>query len=287
MKPLLAMILILGFEAPSQAPPVPELIAARVKVLPTVDGKGDDAAWKSAAELVVKVDELNNLKEPKRKLTLKAVHDGESIAFLMSWEDATKSDTHESYVWNAEKKAYEIDSADLEDSATIAFEHVGVFNPNMLAGVESQWDVWQWKAARTDPKGYSEDKVHIYSKKKPEGVTSNKTEDDDQKPLWIARVGDKGNPPFRQLDAPKEFKGARASRWEAQEPSESAADVRAKGSWASGRWTVEFMRKLNTGHEDDTPFDPQKAYSFAIATHDKTDGGEHVVSTTLRLVFGK
>ena len=63
-----------------------------------------------------------------------------------------------------------------------------------------------------------------------------------------------------------------------QKPAGSAADVEAKGEWANGKWTVEFKRKLNTGHKDDTAFVAGKACSFAVATFDKSEKGDHDVS---------
>lgn len=68
------------------------------------------------------------------------------------------------------------------------------------------------------------------------------------------------------------------------EPSGGVADVRAKGKWEHGRWTVEFMRKLSTGQPDDTVFRPAKAYAMAVAVQNQTgDMGE--ASSVIRLGF--
>lgn len=50
----------------------------------------------------------------------------------------------------------------------------------------------------------------------------------------------------------------------------SAADVRAKGVWRDGRWTLELERKLSTGHPDDAAFAPGRAIKMAAATFDRT-----------------
>ena len=68
-----------------------------------------------------------------------------------------------------------------------------------------------------------------------------------------------------------------------QKPTGSAADVEAKGEWADGKWTVEFKRKLNTGHKDDTAFVAGKSLSFAVATYDKNEKGDHDVSKPILL----
>lgn len=271
-------------EVPQQGGAAQELKAVKVKTLPAVDGKADDEAWKSAREFVVKIDVPSNLDDPKKKVTLKAVHDGESIAFLLVWEDAKANVSHEPYVWNKDKKEYELpEKNDVEDGAILAFQHTGEFNPNMLAGIESKWDVWQWKAALTNSKGYAQDKVHIYSKTKLVGVRANALEDDNSKPLWIARPEDAGTPVTKLLDWPSEYKGDKAPRYEAQEPAGSAADVRAKGEWKDGRWTVEFLRKLKTGHDDDRAFAPGESLGFAVGVLDEYEGMDHYVSLGLKL----
>ena len=41
-------------------------------------------------------------------------------------------------------------------------------------------------------------------------------------------------------------------------------DIKARGAWLNGIWTVEVARKLNTGHADDVQFDTSKPYYFDI-----------------------
>jgi hypothetical protein len=55
----------------------------------------------------------------------------------------------------------------------------------------------------------------------------------------------------------------------------SRDDIKGKGVWKNGRWTVEMSRKLNTGHpEDDVIFKPEsgktKYYVFDVAVFDRT-----------------
>jgi hypothetical protein len=69
-------------------------------------------------------------------------------------------------------------------------------------------------------------------------------------------------------------------------PTGSAADVRAKGAWAVGWWTFELARKLDTGHTDDTPFDPKRAYKMAVSPHDRP-GDMGRASGALELTFAK
>ena len=69
------------------------------------------------------------------------------------------------------------------------------------------------------------------------------------------------------------------------EPSGSAADVRGKGRWTNGRWTVELSRKLNTGYADDTTFDTARTYKMGVAIFDRSEDIDHLVSDMIELVF--
>lgn len=58
-------------------------------------------------------------------------------------------------------------------------------------------------------------------------------------------------------------------------PTESRGDVWAKGVWKGGRWTLEIMRKLDTGNKDDMPFRPSSGqpvyYMFGLAVFDHSE----------------
>lgn len=69
----------------------------------------------------------------------------------------------------------------------------------------------------------------------------------------------------------------------------SRDDIKAKGTWAGGAWTVEIERKLNTGHKDDMAFSPakQRSYLFAVALKGRSvrEFPEMFVSRPLTLRF--
>lgn len=58
-------------------------------------------------------------------------------------------------------------------------------------------------------------------------------------------------------------------------PTDSAADVLGHGVWKDGWWYVEISRKLDTGHKDDLPFEPEDGqpvyYMFGLALFDQTE----------------
>lgn len=154
----------------------------------------------------------------------------------------------------------------------------------MLSGEPGVWDVWQWKATRTNPQGYAMDRAHRYTSEKPEGKAKSHTAKNG-KTIWIARPEDAGDTVEKKQPAPKEHEGDRVPQYLPGVPSGSAADVRAKGTWADGWWTVEFERGLDTGHPDDTTFDPKRSYRIAVAAHDRT-GDMDKASGVVELSFG-
>ena len=74
----------------------------------------------------------------------------------------------------------------------------------------------------------------------------------------------------KKQPAPASFSGDRVPQYLPGRPSGSAADVRAKGKWSDGRWTLELSRRLNTGHDDDTPLDTTRSYKMAVAAFNFT-----------------
>ena len=68
----------------------------------------------------------------------------------------------------------------------------------------------------------------------------------------------------------------------------SWSDIQAVGNWQNGVWTIEFARKLNTGHADDVQFDLAKEYYFDIYIKTRQTGevDRQTVSVS-KFVFGK
>jgi hypothetical protein len=264
----LLMAIRLGAQTPTAKPA--ELAAAKVSQPPSLDGRADDPAWKGATPVVVTAKGvMPRTLGTSTRVELRAAYTDTHIYILATWDDGTKDDAgHRTWRWDAEKKSY-VEDADREDMFAIAFQHTGPFVPDMLAGVEATWDLWHWKAFRTNPQGYAMDKTHRYSDGQPSG-NANKHVAGDGSDTWIARPQDAGDTVEVQHPAPTEFKGERVPRYSAGQPTGSAADVAAKGAWANGRWTVEFARRLDTGFPDDTAFKPGQAYSMGISVHDRT-----------------
>jgi hypothetical protein len=270
----------------SHAADTEKLVAAKVSTPPALDGKADDPAWKSAKPVeVVAKGVMPKTRGTSSAVTLRAACTDTHVYLLVQWTDATKSDSgHKTWVWDAAKNAYAEDT-DREDALSIAFEHTGPFTADMLSGEEATWDVWHWKAFRTNPQGFAMDRSHHYFKSQPT-VKANKHPAKDGSDEWIARPEDSGDTVEKKQAAPTENKGARVPQYLPGTPTASAADVQAKGAWADGKWTLEFARKLNTGHADDTTFDPSRSYKLAVGVHNDT-GDMDKASGVIELSFGK
>lgn len=272
-------------QPPTSVAAPPRLVSVRVAKAPTVDGKADDEAWQAATPLEVVA---KRVMEPNigmsTRVSVRSVHTDTHMYFLVSWEDATEHLSHKTWVWNAEKKTYE-EGSDREDIFALAFEHTGAFTADMLSGDEAVWDVWHWKAFRTNPQGYAMDKTHRYTREKPAG-RANSYPARNGVTIWISRPEDAGDSVEKRQAAPTTFQGDRVPQYVPGTPSGSAADVRAKGAWAQNRWTLEFERRLNTGHPDDTAFDLTRSSKMAVAAFDQT-GDMDKASGIIELTFSE
>lgn len=246
------------------------VVSARVARGPTLDGRADDEAWKGAQEVRVVARGVFPANEAKSTdVSLRSVRTDTHIYFLVRWKDETKDDqAHKPFAWDTAKNAY-VEGPEREDMFSLAFEHTGPFDPDMLAGVESVWDVWHRKATRTNPQGYAMDRSHPYSREQWQGKGKS-FKDRKGGTLWIARPEDAGDTVEKKVAAPTAKAGDRAPQYAPGMPTGSAADVKAKGAWESGWWTLELERKLDTGHTDDTKFEPGRTHKTAVSAHDRT-----------------
>ena len=259
------------------------LESRRVAAAPVVDGDGRDQAWASAPELTVHVGEVYLEESGKTPVCLKSVYTATHVFFLIRWSDTTADTTHKTWVWDEVSGRYGA-GGDREDVLALALELAGPFDAKMLSGVEAVWDVWQWKAARTDPAGYAMDKTHSYTAAKPGGKAKEfEVRGDPARTMWIARPEDEGDSPQRSQPAPEARGADRVPQYVPGVPSGSAADVRAKGRWVEGQWTVELSRRLDTGHPDDAVLSPGSARKMAVAVFDRAEHIHHRVSEVIEL----
>jgi hypothetical protein len=87
--------------------------------------------------------------------------------------------------------------------------------------------------------------------------------------------------------------------WRVSRPAEDRGDVRARGRYHDGVWTVEFARALTTGSANDVQFNIDGSEYFGVAVHDRqlmlssfeyqqldyTPHPSHYGITLMRLIF--
>lgn len=277
------MLLILAASVPANAAN-PRLLAAKISEAPKLDGRDSDVAWTSAKPVEVTAKGvMPDTRGTSSRVTLRAAYSDTHIYLLAQWTDETCSESgHKTWIWDEEKQAY-VEDADREDALSIAFEHTGPFTANMLSGEEAVWDVWHWKAFRTNPQGFAMDRSHHYFKTKPD-VKANRHTARNGGDIWIARPEDDGDTVELKRVAPTRFQGVRVPQYIHGDPTGSAANVRAKGYWDNGIWTLELARILDTSRSDDTAFDPSRSYKFAVGVHNDT-GNMDKASEIIELAF--
>lgn len=250
-------VLFLGAVSPL-SPAVPkhrEILAVRTLAAPDLHNPSDPA-WNASPPTSV-LDVVANI-----KVELRTLHDGDHVYIQASFPDPTENRTHRQLVWDPVKKTY-VDGPERED--VLIFKWSMVSHDTRLTLHEDTpyvADEWFWKAHRSDHAGYADDKIQIYS--------TNPSPD--AKPLlsksgkifYLTRKGDEGQEAADTILYP-EYAGDRVPKFRLVQPGGSRADIRAKGHWENGKWTVTFARKLVTGHSDDVAFSLDKSYPFGVS----------------------
>ncbi len=232
------------------------IIAQKVDKSPVIDGDGTDHVWEFATEYTT-MDKTAEI-----PVTIKALYTDEQIFFLVSYPDPDESVTHKALTWDKEEQIYK-PGPERED--TFIFKWNMESRPvdlSVKSDDEFMADIWFWKAVRTDPVGYADDKYQQFSRtkqKKAKKVTSKSGQD-----MYLVRRGDEGASAYKN-NIVVDYEKEKMPPFTLQDPTGSRADIKAKGKWAQGRWTIEFSRALDTGHEDDVAFDLTQSYLFGIS----------------------
>lgn len=264
-----------------------DVVAVKVAEPPVIDGDGDDAAW-SRTGAVTTTDAVAAI-----PLTLKAVHTGDTLFLLVQYPDPTEDREHETMVWDESAKLYRV-GPKREDTFVFKWD----FGPSLTdltlsANAPYKADIWFWKAYRTDHAGHADDKMHIYSITPQRRATSLLHASG--RTFYLLRPGDAGEAAYRLVVRDK-YEGELTARYRLVQPSGSRADVRAKGQWKEGKWTIEFGRRLDTGHADDIQFRLDRSHFFGVSryeiagrrrdpTIEQPDYGAGDVGERLKLIF--
>ncbi len=235
------------------------VLAVKVDTNPVVDGLGTDSIWQ-AAPTVTTLDLVMNI-----PIELQAAYSDRHLFMKVRFPDSTENRDHKTLLWNSDLEVYRT-SFKREDSFVFkwSMEPVPV-ELSLKSEHPYRADVWLWKAFRTDPLGYADDKLHIYGssetkKSKPITLASGRV-------LYLTRSADDGISSYMSKIYEK-YSGDSVVRYKHREPKGSRADVRAKGHWSEGYWTIEFQRELTTSQADDIQFNPSLTYAFGVSRHE-------------------
>ena len=236
-----------------------KLLAIHITEPPLIDGLASDPAWKNAHEIIT----LDN--SSKLPITIKAAYTDTEIFIQVSFPDTDESRTHKSWLWNKGREIYTVGN-DREDIIVVKWNMLlEPVDLSIFADNPYQADIWFWKACRTDASGYADDKSHMLGQTKEQDAS--KIISSSGKTMYLLRSSDGGSSAYR-VDLSTAYQGKTLPRFIPQQPTGSRSDVRAKGVWENGTWTVEFRRNLITGHGDDIQLTPGKKFLFGVSRYE-------------------
>lgn len=280
-----------------QAILIPAAYAVEAEIF--LDGVENEPAWTAAEEVTVPLS-FGSV----RFAQLKALYTDEDVLLRVRWADTTEDRLHHPWVWDEELGKY-LPGPQVEDSLMLSFEAGCEWFPSFLAGYAFDFDAWQWLAGRTDPLGQAldlsgsmkdqelsdttsyasrngEDEWNLKFNDRNDGILHKPWDQlDRQYMIWpvIDNVfyhdwldGSRGREFTRQLLPPESLPSSPAAMLPQFEPfalEGNAGDVRAKGHWEDGYWTVELRRKRITegGTAWDVQFDRLTQFSLHVFDH--------------------
>lgn len=233
--------------------------AVKINEVPVIDGQGSDAAWSLPDPVVVK-DAVANI-----EIMLKAVYTSDKIFFLVQFPDPDENRYHKRMKWDQKLGLYKT-GPEREDTFVFKWNmERSSCDLTLKADKSYRADIWYWKAFRTDSTGHADDKMHIYTDRPmKKGI---KVHIHQSRFFSLTRPPDQGNAAYNAITY-ESFTSDAVDKFTIQHPSGSRADIKAKGMWREGRWTIEFGRKLKTGHRDDVQFTIDRQYEFGVSRYE-------------------
>jgi len=235
------------------------LTSVKVNTAPVIDGIGQEPVWAQAQEIITH-DDVANL-----DIALKSVYTDEKLFLMVRFYDPDESRIHKPWLWNQRQEIYEI-GPEREDCFIIKWAmDKKTSDLSVHADKPYTADIWFWKAHRTDPLGYADDKIQMLSPTKV--PKSMKLRSKSGEFMFLQRRGDKGKAAYLSK-LYVDYSDDKILLFEKQHPSGSRADVKAKGIWSNKQWCVEFSRSLSTNEDDDVQFDVSQRYFFGVSRYE-------------------
>ncbi len=180
-----------------------------------------------------------------------------------------------------------------------------LWDKGMFSETDGRYDLWYWHAGKGNGSGYADDRLSLgdpaYQTIQDDGNAENYENNlvnynPGNLPFYVA-AGTNRNLD-KQYFIAKETAASFASgvsinpatnnAWAAgdlvsaytvsspSDPSNDYFDVKAKGFYSNGMWTVKFQRKLSTAsNNNDVTFAHGSSYQFSFAVHNNNSPGNH------------
>ena len=252
----LMALLLLGMGVTNIAFAEQSIISTKVDTPSLIDGDINEQVWENVKPTSIKDQASGSI------ILLRCVYSEDKVYFSVWFPDSAENLLHKPWVWNKDKETYE-SGAHREDTFVFKWNMMDKkVNLSNFSDDDYLADVWYWKANRTNPAGYADDKTQVLSDAPSE--KSTELESTTGKKRFLVRRSDQGKPAYKEFK-PTEFSETVVDGYPMSTPEGSRADVIAKGKWQGGFWTIEFERKLDTGNTDDVQFDPSKKYQFGVS----------------------
>ncbi len=216
------------------------------------------------------------------EVLVKAGYFGDQVIFYMEWPDAEADLLHKPYVWSEQRGKY-VKGPQREDRLALQFGISGTFDANWLSGNAFKADMWHWKSSRSNPLGLAHDKMTTVSTSKL--LRGARMTAADGSAVYVLRQNDAGSDLYRTARYSSREEAVMPKYVLLSEAEGSIADIAAKGVWRDGRWHLEMLRKMDTGHTDDVVFQTGQRVKGAISVFDRSENEDHKVSATLDFQF--
>lgn len=262
---LLAAAALTFFKVPLASSQGVTIVAGEVsEPLPLEDP--DSALWSDVTAVEVPLSAQNvALPRPDetsvRSVTVRALHDGESIAMLVEWEDETRNDEM-------------VRVQDFRDAVAVQFP-LDRSQPFFCMGQQGgNVNIWHWKAdweadmvARRDVEtAYPDMYVDGYTfAQTGEGEIASITDYTDPNYLPAYAAGNLFAVPDRPSSVEDIIAGGFGTL---TSQGINGQNVKGFGEWLDGRWRVIFSRALHSDEVDDVVLTPGRVYSIAFAAWD-------------------
>jgi mono/diheme cytochrome c family protein len=225
-----------------------------------------DAGWKEVEPVGIPLMHLWQRPGAADLLTVRAAHDGETLAVLLEWEDAAVDGSM-------------IRPQDFPDAAAVMFSLSDPAGHFSMGEKGRPCNIWQWRMDHQLDLAKFRDVEDLYPGMASDdyplapGPKAHRPIDSapSHEPLFL--TGKAAGNPASQTDRVSAVQDLVAMGFGTLEPQPPAGqNVRGRGAWATGRWRVVFNRTLSSPDTADAQLRPGGRHPTGFAVWDGGGG---------------